>query len=85
MDSDRVPAGTEAHPNHEVQTALWVPLRDLLHPDAVTEYLHELGDGNTLTFPAFDAGGYVVWGMTHRIVTGFLELYAQSGAVDDAA
>ena len=42
--------------------------------------LHELGEGGTLSFPAFDAGGHVVWGMTHRILTDFLELYAASAA-----
>ena len=70
----------EPRPNHEVQTALWVPVHELLHPDAVTEYLHDLGAGNTLSFPAYDARGQVVWGMTHRILAGFLELYAQSAA-----
>ena len=66
----------EVKTNHEVQDALWIGVGDLLRPDAVTEYLHELADGATLPFPAFDARGYVVWGMTHRILTGFLELYA---------
>jgi 8-oxo-dGTP pyrophosphatase MutT (NUDIX family) len=73
-----VPADVVARPNHEVQEAVWVRVVELLHPDAVTEYLHELAEGNTLSFPAFDARGYVVWGMTHRILTGFLELYAQA-------
>ena len=54
------------------------PARLTLHPGAATEYLHELAEGSTLAFPAFDARGYVVWGMTHRILTGFLELYAQA-------
>ncbi|HEX8907377.1 MAG TPA: CoA pyrophosphatase [Longimicrobiaceae bacterium] len=71
-----VPADVEPRPNHEVQVAVWVPVRELLHPDAVTEYLHELAEGKTMSFPAFDARGYVVWGMTHRILSGFLELYA---------
>lgn len=73
-----VEAGARAEPNHEVQAAVWIGVGELLHPDAVTEYLHELSDGATLPFPAFDARGYVVWGMTHRILTGFLELYAQA-------
>jgi 8-oxo-dGTP pyrophosphatase MutT (NUDIX family) len=72
-----VGADAEAVPNHEVQTALWISVAELLRPEAVTEYLHELAEGSTLSFPAFDARGYVVWGMTHRILTGFLELYAQ--------
>lgn len=75
-----VSESVEAEPNHEVQAAVWVSVDELLRPDAATEYLHELADGNTLTFPAFDARGYVVWGMTHRILTGFLELYAQSAS-----
>jgi hypothetical protein len=57
-----------------------VRVDELLHPDAATEYLHDLADGNTLSFPAFDARGQVVWGMTHRILAGFLELYAQSAS-----
>jgi len=73
-----VAAGVEPHPNHEVQEALWVRVDELLHPDAAIEYLHDLADGNTLAFPAYDARGQVVWGMTHRILAGFLELYAQS-------
>ncbi len=71
-----VEAGAEAVPNHEVQAALWVPLAELLEPGAATEYLYELHDGTTMTFPAVGARGHVVWGLTHRILTGFLELYA---------
>jgi 8-oxo-dGTP pyrophosphatase MutT (NUDIX family) len=73
-----VTGGAEPRPNHEVQEALWVRVDELLHPDAAIEYLHHLADGNTLAFPAYDARGQVVWGMTHRILAGFLELYAQS-------
>jgi 8-oxo-dGTP pyrophosphatase MutT (NUDIX family) len=76
--------GVQAAPNHEVQAALWLPVSELLHPDAGTEYQHALADGSTLAFPAYDARGSVVWGMTHRILAGFLELYAQSAAVPDA-
>jgi 8-oxo-dGTP pyrophosphatase MutT (NUDIX family) len=76
-----VPETAEAAPNEEVQLAVWIAVRELLHPDAVTEYLHELAEGRTMAFPAFDARGYVVWGMTHRILTGFLELFVQ--AVDE--
>lgn len=74
-----VGAEAEAVPNHEVQEALWISVAELLRPEAVIEYLyeHEPPEGSTMRFPAFDARGYVVWGMTHRILTGFLELYAQ--------
>ncbi|MFL5382451.1 MAG: NUDIX hydrolase [Longimicrobiaceae bacterium] len=76
-----VTGAAEPRPDpREVQAALWVPVHELLHPDAATEYLHDPGAGNTLAFPAYDARGQVVWGMTHRILAGFLELYAQSVA-----
>jgi 8-oxo-dGTP pyrophosphatase MutT (NUDIX family) len=76
----QVTGRAEPRPNHEVQAALWVAVDELLHPDAATEYLHDLADGGTLAFPAYDARGHTVWGMTHRILAGFLELYAQSAA-----
>jgi 8-oxo-dGTP pyrophosphatase MutT (NUDIX family) len=72
-----VAPGAKVRPNHEVQEALWVRVDELLHPDAAIEYLHDLADGGTLSFPAYHARGQVVWGMTHRILAGFLELYAQ--------
>jgi hypothetical protein len=50
-------------------------------PGATTEYLYEMDDGTTMSFPAYGARGHIVWGLTHRILTGFLELYS---VVDDA-
>ena len=73
-----VEPGVEPVPNHEVALALWVPLAELELPGAATEYLLELHDGTTVPFPAFGARGHVVWGMTYRILTGFLELYTQA-------
>jgi 8-oxo-dGTP pyrophosphatase MutT (NUDIX family) len=70
-----VPAGTLARPNEEVALALWVPLAELASPAAVTEFIHTLEDGTAVRFPAFGTGGQVVWGLTHRILTGFLRLY----------
>ncbi|MBD0319744.1 MAG: hypothetical protein ICV87_05385, partial [Gemmatimonadetes bacterium] len=76
-----VPAGTTPEPNEEVALAIWVPLSELAEPGATTEYLHEMDDGTTMSFPAYGARGHIVWGLTHRILTGFLELYS---LVDDA-
>lgn len=76
-----VPPEVEARPNAEVAQAIWVPLAELAEPGAATEYLHEMGDGTVASFPAYGARGNVVWGLTHRILTGFLELYAR---VEDA-
>jgi 8-oxo-dGTP pyrophosphatase MutT (NUDIX family) len=81
----RVDAQARAAPDpREVQAALWVPVDELVHPDAATEYLHALADGGTLSFPALHARGSVVWGMTHRILAGFLELYAQAASLPGA-
>ena len=68
----QLPVTMVVTPCHEVQEALWVRVSELLHPDAAIEYLHDLADGGTLSFPAYDARGQVVWGMTHRILAGFL-------------
>jgi 8-oxo-dGTP pyrophosphatase MutT (NUDIX family) len=76
-----VPPEVVARPNAEVAQAIWVPLAELAEPGAATEYLYEMGDGTVMSFPAYGARGHVVWGLTQRILTGFLDLYAR---VDDA-
>lgn len=71
------PAGTVATPNPEVDAAVWIPLRELAHPDAATEFLLEAvtGEGSPpRRFPAIGTRGYVIWGMTHRILDDFLAL-----------
>jgi 8-oxo-dGTP pyrophosphatase MutT (NUDIX family) len=69
-----VPAETGVRPNHEVDLAVWVPLQALTGPGATTEYLYALTSGETLRFPAFGYQDHVIWGLTHRILTQFLEL-----------
>lgn len=69
-----VPADTATSVNHEVDVALWVPLRRLAEPGAATEYLHALSSGESLRFPAIGFQEYVIWGLTHRILTRFLEI-----------
>ena len=71
-----VPAGAGTVANHEVDVAVWIPLRELVRPGAATEYLHALGSGEHLRFPALGYREYVIWGLTHRILTQFLELAA---------
>jgi 8-oxo-dGTP pyrophosphatase MutT (NUDIX family) len=73
-----VPPGTSARPNHEVAEAAWIPARELLAPGAAAEHLHEPAGGAPLRFPALAARGFLVWGLTHRILLDFLELYAAS-------
>jgi len=70
------PGETATVPNHEVDEAVWVPVAELQEPGSVTEHLLEIEGVGPLRFPAFGTRGYVIWGLTHRILTTFLELYA---------
>ena len=82
------PAGTVATPNHEVDAAIWIPLRELAHPDTATEFLLETVTGERQPprrFPAIGTRGYVIWGMTHRILDDFLALALPLVEPGDAA
>lgn len=66
--------GVEPRPDpREVATALWVPVDALRAEEAVAEVLYER-DGASFAFPSFRYLGYDVWGLTHRILSGFFEL-----------
>lgn len=69
-----VPADTRTRVNHEVDVAVWIPLAHLAGPGAATEYLHALSGGEPLRFPALGYQEFVIWGLTHRILTQFLRL-----------
>ncbi len=69
-----VPGDTEAAPNEEVEAAVWIPLGELAHPDAAAEHLLETVTGDPRSFPAIGARGYVIWGLTHRILADFMEV-----------
>lgn len=56
----------------EVQSAFWVPLASLRRHEARGTYRHTR-DGQQLEHPAFIYKGHTIWGLTHRILTGFLE------------
>jgi 8-oxo-dGTP pyrophosphatase MutT (NUDIX family) len=73
-----VEAGTRALPNDEVAEAAWIAAEELLAPAAAAEHLHEAEEGVSLRFPALSARGFVVWGLTHRILLDFLEVYARA-------
>lgn len=73
-----VAGGTPVTPNHEVAAAVWIPIGELRAKEAITEYLHPLGVGAAVPFPALGTRGYVIWGLTHRILTRFLELHAHT-------
>lgn len=64
--------------SREVETALWVPISALRDPAAVSELVLEMG-GFTRTFPSIVYGEYTIWGLTHRILTQFLEAAHDAG------
>jgi 8-oxo-dGTP pyrophosphatase MutT (NUDIX family) len=57
-------------PSSEVALSVWVSLDELAAGDTRTE-APVLGRGN---FPAYRVGEHVVWGMTERIISPFIEL-----------
>ncbi|HYU36543.1 MAG TPA: CoA pyrophosphatase [Gemmatimonadales bacterium] len=60
-------------PSDEVQRAFWLPLRRLSEPGVrreVTLTLH----GAVRTFPAYLVDDDLIWGMTERILTPFVDL-----------
>lgn len=77
-----VHAPVRAVPNEEVDEVVWVPVQELRSPGAVTEHLLEIEGHGPMRFPAFGTRGYVIWGLTHRILTTFLELYAATDAAE---
>lgn len=60
-------------PSHEVTSAFWVPLSVLRSSEARKEVTLLLR-GERLRFPAYALGEHVIWGMTERIITPFLDL-----------
>ena len=61
----------------EVERAFWVPLARIVEP-SVRRDVKLLVGGVERVFPAYDLGEDVIWGMTERILTPFLELLGYS-------
>ena len=59
-------------PNGEVASFRWVDLEELISPAAKSTYALPRG-GEVAAMPAYAVGDYVVWGLTYRILSGFLE------------
>lgn len=57
----------------EVETALWIPVTDLMHDGAIGEILIELDQGESQRFPTLNYQDYQIWGLTHRILEQLLE------------
>lgn len=68
-----LPARPPLRPNHEVAEAHWLDLDCLLDPSCRRSTTVELR-GERRSFPAFVRGDLVVWGMTERILSSFLQV-----------
>lgn len=63
-----VPERPKLQINHEVASTVWIPIDWMLHDDSAIEYRFERPEFSGL-FPAIEYQGYVVWGLTYRILT----------------
>jgi 8-oxo-dGTP pyrophosphatase MutT (NUDIX family) len=57
----------------EVAGAIWVPLSFFHRPEATGVYRRTL-DGVENQYPCYEYQGYQIWGLTYRILEGFLGL-----------
>lgn len=73
-----VPADTEALvASHEVERVYWIPLDTLRSADTLTSVEIPLPGGPRM-FPSYNVVGEHIWGLTHRILAHFLEVYPGS-------
>lgn len=68
-----VGAGVAVVESPEVAAAFWVPLT-ALRETAAWITAEVVAHGQSLSVPAFTHGEYVVWGLTERILRGFLAI-----------
>jgi 8-oxo-dGTP pyrophosphatase MutT (NUDIX family) len=61
----------EVNPNREVASYRWVNLEDFQAPGRQSTYQLRY-EGRVVEMPAYLFGDYVVWGLTHRILTSIL-------------
>lgn len=70
-----LPRRPDVRPNAEVASCHWVQLAEFSRPGASRLAAVEVR-GNVLDVPAFMLEGMVVWGMTERILSSFLQAIA---------
>ncbi|MGD0396922.1 MAG: CoA pyrophosphatase [Nitrososphaerales archaeon] len=61
----------EVHPNEEVSSYRWVKLERLTAEQATSSHRIDTS-GQPREMPALFVDGYVVWGLTHRIISSLL-------------
>lgn len=67
----------------EVAAALWVPMRHFRDSEFHGSIRFER-EGAQMDFPAFHVGDHRVWGLTYRMIRGFLEAIGDDGATPGA-
>ncbi len=76
-----VPEDAEAAPSpREVDQVLWVPVTALDSDAAVSEVVIDL-ETESRAFPSLIYNDHVIWGLTHRILTQFLQVARDAGVV----
>ena len=58
----------------EVQDTIWVPLAFMQQDGVEQQVRRELHDGTSIQVPALVYAGKTIWGLTYRMLRGFLEL-----------
>ena len=71
LDPERAPRPLVL--NHEVAEAFWVPI-SLLKRTGRSEVFRMMIEGGERTWPAYGTEQGLIWGITERILTGFLDL-----------
>jgi 8-oxo-dGTP pyrophosphatase MutT (NUDIX family) len=75
--SDDVPIVTSSA---EVASYKWMPFQEIVAPDSRSTY-EPKEHGESRPFPAFERDGYLVWGLTERILSTLAEA-VQKGSSD---
>jgi 8-oxo-dGTP pyrophosphatase MutT (NUDIX family) len=65
-------------PNQEVASYAWMPLDEILAPESRTTYRLNR-EGRVRVLPAFNLRGYLVWGLTERILSSLVEAVQKEG------
>jgi len=61
----------------EVQGTVWIPLSYLQHEESEKLVKIAMPGGSEVEMPAVVYQGYTIWGLTHRMLRGFLDLLTE--------
>lgn len=63
----------EIRRSREFQSHRWIPISALRDPAYRSELSH-LSRGLKLMFPSIEYRGFTIWGLTHQVVSNFLDI-----------